>query len=108
MVALMVTVWVIGVEVPWLVPVAVKVMGKVPVVMGMKWSGPQAVVAEARIASRVRERSARRVVRRFLVRPKSDSSVRGKRDARTTRLKGADRCVFAVRMGLSVKLNAVE
>jgi len=82
MVALMATVWVMGVLVPWLVPVAVNVMGKVPVVMGMKWSGPQAVVAVARIASRARDRSARRGVLRFRARPINDRRVSGKSAAR--------------------------
>jgi hypothetical protein len=83
MMALMVTVWVMGVEAPWLVPVAVKVMGKVPVVMGMKWSEPQAVVAVARIASRARDRTARGVVWRFRARPIRDRNVSGKNTART-------------------------
>ena len=81
----MVTVWVIGVEVPWLVPVAVKVMGKVPVVMGMKWSGPQAVVAVVMIASRARVRSVRMFARRLLARPSNDTRVSGKIAARTMR-----------------------
>ena len=82
MVALMVTVWVMGVLVPWLVPVAVNVMGKVPVVMGMNWSGPQAVVVVARIASRARDRIARRGVRRFRARPSKDRRLSGKIAAR--------------------------
>jgi hypothetical protein len=76
MVALIVRV--MGVVVPWLVSVAV-------MVMGMKWSGPHAVAEEARIASAARERILRRVVRRFRARPINDTSVRGKNAARRRR-----------------------
>ena len=86
MVAWMVTVWVMGAVVVefWLEPTAVKVMGKVPVVMEMKWSGPQAVVAVVRSASRARATMARCRVRRLRVRPSSERSVRGKSAASTT------------------------
>jgi hypothetical protein len=82
----MVTVWVIGVGSPWLVPVAVKVMGKMPVVMGMKWSGPQAVSAVATMASSVSERMARRAERRLRARPMRPKKLRGNRAARATRV----------------------
>jgi hypothetical protein len=85
MVALRVRVWVMGVELPWLVPVAVKVMGKVPMVMGMKWSGPQAVVAVARIASKVSERSLLMGVRRLRARPIIQKKLRGNNEARALR-----------------------
>jgi len=84
MVAWIVTEWVM--VVPSLVPVAVNVMGKVPVVMGMKWSVPQAVVAVVRRASRARDRIARRAVRRLSPRPISEKKVRGKSAARMARV----------------------